>query len=110
MLLMVLVFSGCDSMHHAIYKYKGYNIILVSGPGAEDSVDSHCRKYVKKWDNGKPIDNQLIRACFLPHGSRKSNIVISEEHIDCLPHELCHADGQDEEYCGEKYPCVGEAL
>lgn len=106
----IVLISGCASNPFRKadclrYRYGDYNILACN----DDAVNHNCHKYVKHWDNGKPMDDGFIRACYKPNKwGRRPNILIGKSYINCLPHELCHLEALDARICEKKYPCIGD--
>src|SRR6185369_313201 len=131
-----ILFCGCRSAAHLskidkyqfpadkINNYNGLNIEIAHGPNATATVDEHCRKGAKTTDSGDRIarsaidpatgqstDHLIIYACTKVFDDMAAVIVLSEDHISALLHELCHAFGlsgtnglSDEAYCRKNYP------
>lgn len=112
-LFISLVFAGCSHLSGIDkYKYPEFNLLVARGALAPEKVDKACRKKgARVWDDGSLIrTDQKIGACAVPGGVKiKPIILIPEQLLICLPHELCHAlEVGDEAFCAKKYPCVGE--
>ena len=109
LLCALLFLMGCAPTRTVRYHYPAYNLIVVDGPDAVDAVDRHCRKYCKRHDRGQPISpDEKLRACFIGK-LPLPDIVVSSDHLDCLPHEICHAESISAPVCEQRYPCIGDA-
>jgi hypothetical protein len=106
----MLLFSGCSSVpiKADCYKFKYYNYNVIA---CEDSsVNKFCHKICKTNDNGTPMTDRIIPACYdgrLVRISLRPTIILAKSYLGCLPHELCHLEGRPAIECENKYPCIG---
>lgn len=95
-----LLLAGCASKVQR-FRYESLDLNMVIASKA--SVDKHCKKYAKHYDDGTPVkenDGKRIRCCYKPSRSgHRATIFVSEEDLDCIVHELCHADGKPAREC-----------
>lgn len=84
-LLIAIMLSGCQSVPK-IYDYPNLGITVIKTDPV--TVDRVCGRTIKISDNGQPITGR-IRCCYT-----SGNLIwVSRTDIDCIFHELCHADG-----------------
>lgn len=69
------------------------NLIVIRAESWE--VDQACARVDTRNDEGRNISRR-IRCCFDP---QRRQMWVSWEDVDCIPHELCHVDGQPKESC-----------
>lgn len=108
--LILFLLIGCANISYKSadcdrFRYKKFNILACD----DESVNIHCHKDGGTWDDGTPVDSRRIRGCY-KYGifNRKGLIFIGRSYLGCLPHEICHAEGYEDKFCMDKYPCVGE--
>ena len=108
----VLSLNGCTPSFQAAgcqrYSYPNWNIAVCN----DNAVAVHCLNWIHR-TGGKNDDGSEVvmgpRACWHKKVAGKKGVMwIGESYTKCIPHETCHAEGYPAEYCGKKYPCVGE--
>lgn len=87
---------GCSSAAPRVYRYRNLGFSVVRAD--QDTVDRVCRKRIKLNDKGREITRR-IRCCYLTDRS----IWVAETDVDCIFHELCHADGRKPAECDRVY-------
>lgn len=79
-----------------VYRYESLGFSVVKADPV--TVDRVCRARVKLNDRGEPISRR-IRCCYLSDRS----IWVAHTDVDCILHELCHADGRKRSDCERVY-------
>lgn len=104
-ILMVVLLTGCASTWRdcKLYTFQKYKVMACEDNWAGDFCKGRC----KMTDMGKPVD-YYPRACAVNLNKRKPSVVIGKSYMDCLPHEVCHIEGNDPKVCAKKYPCSND--
>lgn len=93
--LAAAVLSSCASAPR-VYRYESLGFSVVKADPA--TVDRVCKARIKTNDRGEPISRR-IRCCYLADRS----IWVAHTDVDCILHELCHADGREKAECDRVY-------
>lgn len=86
---------GCSSAPK-VYRYQSLGFSIVKADAG--TVDRICRARIRLNDKGRPITRR-IRCCYLTDRS----IWVADTDVDCILHELCHADGRAPAECDRVY-------
>lgn len=96
-LLLVIGLGACrtiDSLKPGVERVCTKNRCYMFG--TKEQIDRHCRKGVKKWDDGKvphPNDGKRARCCTKYRGPwARIRIWVSRDDANCLAHEECHIE------------------
>lgn len=80
----------------------GYRFLLAD----PDQVDAHCKKKMLAagghYDDGTLVkvgDGRRVRCCARRRWAGTTSIIVARGDEDCIPHELCHAEGRPAAEC-----------
>ncbi|MBI4348554.1 MAG: hypothetical protein HY553_17065 [Elusimicrobia bacterium] len=88
-----LLSVGCAAAkpRRQIFQYSG--MVMIRAESWE--VDQACARLDTRNDEGAGISRH-IRCCW---DSARRQMWVSWDEVDCVPHELCHVDGQTTSVC-----------